>query len=407
MVIVGLLGGGLAAVDVAQGSDSANKVKGLASAQALPLGSGPISQKILDQRTATLLAASERTSTASNTVLLEVPGGETSSNVHITYLRLSDGLRMATNSENDLMPGLSLVKLFIADYVLDHGSASDRKKIIPMIRMSSDALATELFEDYPESISQTAKKYGLNHTISGKRWGVSETSTSDVVKFLSQLKKKNPNSPILQGMKTTSLIAEDGTEQNYGTSVLPRVKGTKFGWSDDKDMHSSISFGDDFIVAAYAEGSASDLTSVVQETLGDFPADGLLPQAKSVQKNLGPKVLNSGRGGKETLEGVSPEKLLTPEVNEAFRNYFRNNSSAVQELESAWEKSKNGGSAGVGSVLKSEATTQADSAKVASTQTDSTKAETATSKASASSAKASSAASTAAATDPSQTSESR
>ena len=327
-------------LDTAQKNKSGNHLNPLASAQALPLGTGPISQKVLDERTATLLSATERTTSDSHTVLLEVLGGEETSQVEITYLRLSDGLRMATNSENQLMPGLSLVKLFIADYVLDHGSSSARKKITRMIRTSSDTLATELFKDYPESISVTAEKYGLSHTRSGQRWGTSETSTSDVVKFLKQLKKNSPTSPILQAMKTTSLIAEDGTEQNYGTSVLPRVKGTKFGWSDDKDIHSSISFGDDFIVAAYTVGSASDLTDLVQQTLGNFPADGLLPQVKSVQQNLGPKVLSPGHGLKGKLEEVDPEELVAPEVNEAFRNYFKNNSSAVQELETAVEKAR-------------------------------------------------------------------
>lgn len=339
MVLIGLLGGSVAVVT--QGDESGNHLNGLASAQALPRGAGQvISQEILDQRTATLLSASDRTTTAPNTVRLEVP--ETSQQVEITYLRLSDGLRMATNTENDFMPGLSLVKLFIADYVLEKGSSSARKKIVPMIRMSSDSLATELFEDYPKSISATAKKYGLSHTRSGKRWGSSETSTSDVVKFLRQVKENDPNSPILQAMKTASLIAEDGTEQNYGTSVLPRVKGTKFGWSDDKDLHSTVSFGDDFIVAAYTEGSASDLTELVQDTLGDFPVDGVLPQVKSVQKNLGPKVLAPRQGASGTFEEVDPETLISPEVNEAFKNYFRNNSSAIENLESAWEKAKTG-----------------------------------------------------------------
>ena len=59
----------------------------------------------------------------------------------------------------------------------------------------------------------------------------------------------------------------DGYQQNYGTATLSDVVGSKWGWSDSKDRHSSVSFSDDFVVAASIEGSAKDLTKYVRKQI--------------------------------------------------------------------------------------------------------------------------------------------
>ena len=45
---------------------------------------------------------------------------------------------------------------------------------------------------------------------------------------------------------------------------MSNVIGTKWGWSNNRQVHSSVSFGENFIVAASVNGSARDLTRLVR-----------------------------------------------------------------------------------------------------------------------------------------------
>lgn len=188
----------------------------------------------------------------------------------VTYLRLSDGYHTGTATERFARPALSLIKLYIADYVIKHGTMKEKYEALNMVRSSNDAYAEELYSRYPDSIEETAKEYGLYSTRGDEMWGYSVTSTYDVVKFISELIKEDPTNPILVAMADANPVAADGYQQNFGTSVLPGVIGTKWGWSNDLALHSSVSFGEDFVVAAAVTGSASDLTSLVKEQLGDM-----------------------------------------------------------------------------------------------------------------------------------------
>ena len=185
----------------------------------------------------------------------------------LTYIRLSDGMHLGSANERFARPALSLSKLYIADYVIDEGTGSEKYDALQMISNSDDGIAEELFAIYPESIDEVAKKYGLYSTDAGEYWGRSVTSTYDVVKFIQALKDADPLHPILVAMSQPDEIAADGYEQDFGTAVLKNVIGTKWGWSNDRDIHASVSFGDNFIVAASVTGSARDLTKLVRTQL--------------------------------------------------------------------------------------------------------------------------------------------
>ncbi|MDU0478133.1 hypothetical protein QVA66_02640 [Staphylococcus chromogenes] len=183
----------------------------------------------------------------------------------ISFTRLSDGYHTGSATERYPRPALSLSKLFIADYVLDHGTPEEREQALAMIRSSDDDFADELYEKYPDSITSVATEYGLWSTrASEDGWGYSVTSMYDMVKYLKAKIENEPRSPLLQAMKQADRTAADGYTQDFGTSVLPGAAGTKWGWSNDLLLHSSISFGDDYVVAVAVMGSAEDLTALVK-----------------------------------------------------------------------------------------------------------------------------------------------
>ena len=76
---------------------------------------------------------------------------------------------------------------------------------------------------------------------------------------LQQIDSVPPKAP-----KESDKIAADGYEQNFGTSTLPGVIGTKWGWSNDLTLHSSVSYGENFVVAVAVSGTAEDLTDLVE-----------------------------------------------------------------------------------------------------------------------------------------------
>jgi len=204
---------------------------------------------------------------------------ENSTGSQVSFYRLSDGHRTGTATERFARPALSLIKLYIAEYVLEHGSVAEQYQAIEMISSSDDRSAGRLFQKYPDSISTVARDYGLGSTRSAQQWGFSVTSTYDAVSFIAQLIEQDPTHPILVAMAEADPVAADGYGQDFGTSVLPGVIGTKWGWSDDRDLHSSVSFGENFVVAAAVTGTADDLTGLVEFQLTDEVEDAAEKQS--------------------------------------------------------------------------------------------------------------------------------
>lgn len=90
----------------------------------------------------------------------------------LSYTRLPDGYHVGTATERFARPALSLIKLYIADYVLEHGTVKQRAQAIEMIKASDDETAEKLYEAYPQAIDDVADKYGLLSTRSNESWGV-------------------------------------------------------------------------------------------------------------------------------------------------------------------------------------------------------------------------------------------
>lgn len=193
----------------------------------------------------------------------------------ISFEHSPSGYHAGTANEHESRPALSIVKLYIADYVFAHGDEADRADATRMLQFSDDAVASRLYEKYPQSITTTAADYGLTDTADPGYWGDSSTSTADSVKYLEAKKRQDPDSPVLAAMTTASPVAADGYRQDYGTAVLPGVLGTKWGWSDDgTSFNASASFGADFSVAAQTDGPAAQLTG---DVLGAFDTAPVVP----------------------------------------------------------------------------------------------------------------------------------
>ena len=182
----------------------------------------------------------------------------------VTVAHSATGFRAGTANQHESRPALSIVKLYIADYVFGHGSPADKADATRMLQVSDDNIASRLYAKYPQSISTTANAYGLNDTHDPGFWGNSTTSTADSVTYLEAKKRQDPGSPVLAALASASPVAADGMRQDYGTAVLPGVIGTKWGWSDDRtSFTASASYGADFSVAAQTNGPAAQLTGDV------------------------------------------------------------------------------------------------------------------------------------------------
>ncbi|MFH5209325.1 hypothetical protein [Antrihabitans spumae] len=171
----------------------------------------------------------------------------------ITIIDLRTGSVTRTPNASEPRPALSMVKLYIADYALRHGdrSATDLDLVEQMIRYSDDFSASQLESKYPTAIDATAAEFRLTDTTAGPQWGTSFTSTNDVANFLRAKLRYDRGSPIFSWMATADRVANDGTVQDWGTSTLPAVTGSKWGWSDmGSPMVASASVGPDFVVAA-------------------------------------------------------------------------------------------------------------------------------------------------------------
>lgn len=185
----------------------------------------------------------------------------------ITYVDLHAGTHVGSWNERASRAALSLIKLYIGHYVFVKGKKQDKDKAYKMITLSDDKAAEELHQEYPDAIEWAAKKYHLDSTVADYRWGYSLTSSYDVAFFLAQLLEEEPDALVLQAMREAAEVAADGTDQDFGTAILPGVIGSKWAWSNEKDAHSSASFGKDFVVVAMVNGDADMLTDLVERQL--------------------------------------------------------------------------------------------------------------------------------------------
>ncbi|MEV6769890.1 hypothetical protein AB0N05_14815 [Nocardia sp. NPDC051030] len=176
------------------------------------------------------------------------------------------GVGWGTANETESRGGLSVSKLYMADYALRHGDGSAEDRVLGerMIRYSDDAAADSMAAKYPRAIDSVAEEYQLSATHGAGEWGMSSTSTADMADFLAAKLRSDPDSPILGWMEHSGKTASDGTVQDWGTARLPRVIGTKWGWADTGEPEvASASYGQGFTVAAHTYGTSGEQTEDV------------------------------------------------------------------------------------------------------------------------------------------------
>ncbi|WP_175974159.1 hypothetical protein [Corynebacterium sp. Marseille-Q2823] len=108
-------------------------------------------------------------------------------------------------------------------------------------------------------------------------WVLKYGAPEDLTRFIGVISGDPVAAPITKGMATAAPTAADGYRQGFGTARIPGIIGTKFGWSDDRQVHASASFGPGYSVAANTYGSPADLTTDVLGAVEVSPQAPSLP----------------------------------------------------------------------------------------------------------------------------------
>lgn len=178
-------------------------------------------------------------------------------------VRYADGNSVSTGNSHESRPALSLAKLYLGMWVLKYGAPEDKARVENMIRFSEDGTASDLERKYPQAIPSIIGEYRLGDTHHNGYWGNTTTSTEDLTRFIGAISGDPSAAPLMKGMATVAPVASDGYRQDFGTARIPGIIGTKFGWSDNRQIHASASFGPGYSVAANTYGSPADLTGDV------------------------------------------------------------------------------------------------------------------------------------------------
>ncbi len=235
-----------------------------------------------------------------------------------------DGTRVSTPNSGESRPALSLSKLYLGHWVLHHGAPADKLQVEQMIRVSDDGIASRLDATYPQAIPQTIAAFGLGQTSHNGYWGAASTSSDDVARFLSQVRHDPVAAPLLAGMVTAAPVAADGYAQNFGTAVVPGAYGTKFGWSNNRDVHATASVGPGWtLVANTYGGPAAHTDDVSRAVRGGFGAPAApAPGASAPVLDLGSSTIPAVTGAElkgqlachdpHNLRGVIPDEVVLP-----------------------------------------------------------------------------------------------
>ena len=191
-----------------------------------------------------------------------------------------NGEVIETPGAHESRASLSIVKLYLGHWVLQHGAPEDKALVYEMIRSSHDGIASNLDRKYRQAIPDTIGRFRLGETNYRGRWGDTTTSVHDMAAFVRAVRTDPAARPLIDGMRNPAAVAADGYPQNFGTATLPGIEGTKFGWSDKRDVHATVSFGPGFVVAAHTFGSAQVHTDDVRRAVH---TDGLVAGAQQIQ----------------------------------------------------------------------------------------------------------------------------
>ena len=198
--------------------------------------------------------------TAAPAAALTLPAGPVAARTNIAIIN-NDGQVSATAGAEQPGPALSLAKLYLGYWVLAHGDVADKAVVPQMIRFSDDGIAARLDSRYPTAIGDVMRDFGLRQSHPGPNWGFATTSMMDGARFLQQIRLDPVAAPMIQAMATAAPVAADGYHQDFGTSRIPGVWATKYGWSDEGDVNATASFGPDYVIVARTYGPPQQLTA--------------------------------------------------------------------------------------------------------------------------------------------------
>lgn len=236
---------------------------------------------------------------------------------------LIGGQQISTPNSGESRPALSLSKLYLGHWVLHHGAPEDKAKVEHMIRVSDDGLANQLETKYPRAIPDTIAAFGLGQTHHNGYWGNTSTSSNDVARFVAETRHDPVAAPLFNGMASASAVAADGYAQDFGTARVPGVQGTKFGWSNDRSIHATVSHGPGFTIAANTYGTpAAHTADVLGAIIGAPVVPGAPGSPGTRQLNLGSTTVPAITGAElkaqvacldpHGLRQVIPDEVLVP-----------------------------------------------------------------------------------------------
>lgn len=221
-------------------------------------------------------------------------------------LQLENGHRMATPNSGESRPALSQSKLYLGYWVLYNGAQADKDRVEHMIRVSDDAVASDLERRYPQAIPEIIRDFNLNQTRHNGYWGRTTTSTDDLTRFLQAVRHDPVAAPLMRGMRDAAPVAADGYHQNYGTGRIPGAQGTKFGWSNDRNVNSTASIGPGWSIAATTYGPAAANTADVLGAIIGVPLVPGTPESGSP----GTHELNLGSMSVPALTGAAVKQRV-------------------------------------------------------------------------------------------------
>ena len=170
-----------------------------------------------------------------------------------------------------LIVGLALVALTAPPA---HALTFDPEKVPPRTQMTvryadGNSVSTGNGHESRAALSLAKLYLGM--------WVLKYGAPEDLTRFIGVISGDPVAAPITKGMATAAPTAADGYRQDFGTARIPGIIGTKFGWSDDRQVHASASFGPGYSVAANTYGSPADLTTDVLGAVEVSPQAPSLP----------------------------------------------------------------------------------------------------------------------------------
>jgi len=132
-----------------------------------------------------------------------------------------NGEVIETPGAHESRASLSIVKLYLGHWVLQHGAPEDKALVYEMIRSSHDGIASNLDRKYRQAIPDTIGRFRLAETNYRGRWGDTTTSVHDMAAFVRAVRTDPAARPLIDGMRNPAAAAANGSRR--ATCPLARL----------------------------------------------------------------------------------------------------------------------------------------------------------------------------------------